>query len=147
MRKIILTTFLFLFILVLCLTAKDFQRMLTHIGQRAQLISARQQLDASTCIQAFTQNTDLKFIQKQINLNTDNKPDLALIHTEGTSCGTAGCVTELCLQEENGKFRHIRFGYVAEDLTTKPNVVNGMHDVETVETIFTWNGERYIPEQ
>jgi hypothetical protein len=147
MSKKILTIILILAIAVISFMTVNFLSISERIGHTAQLISARQSIDTYSCIKGFTQRTDLVFDQQYINLNTDSKLDLVLIHKDGYGCGTAGCIAELCLQEQNGTYRHIPFGYVVDNLKTKPNVINGMHDIQNLKTIFTWNGERYVPEQ
>jgi hypothetical protein len=114
----------------------------------ASVITTRDSLTAA-CLEAITTslNDDAHHtytIDKK-DLNDDDADDRIVTFTDGASCGTNGCIHEICLTQGSAVTR-IPFGYAANRLTVDNSKTNNMYDITLNERItLGWDGERYVP--
>lgn len=129
---------------LLTLTAFSF----TPIGANvASVIGAGDQL-GNACLEAINIDSagavprDASEILKT-DLNDDGTDDRVITLTNPESCGTNGCIHEMCLTRGSSVER-IQFGYAANTLTVLSTKTNGMYDLNLDNRItLNWDGERY----
>ena len=102
------------------------------------------------CIQTLPAGKgDVPYDSVKSRLNTDSTKDIILTATGDKQCGSAGCIHELCLIQNNTP-EIISFGYAADTLVVKDTASNGMYDIQLQgksTTDLQWDGERYIVQQ
>ncbi len=77
------------------------------------------------------------------DLNDDGTDDRIIKLTDAASCGTNGCIHELCVRTGSAT-ELVTFGYAANDLVVLGTKTNGMYDLTLNSTVnLTWDGERY----
>lgn len=97
--------------------------------------------------ETYNDAATMEFITMQTHLNDDALTDhLVTVDGPGT-CGSAGCIHELCISKnQGGGVTHIPFGYAALDITVLNTLTNGMRDLQVNNDdalILTWDGTQY----
>lgn len=91
--------------------------------------------------------SDLQFQKTDLDANTYDDY-IVKIDTEAT-CGTTGCIHELCIGNQNSTSTNSIFGYSAHSVAARDVMNNGMKDIELNEkigpVILTWSGTEYTP--
>lgn len=120
---------------------------LSKIGGFTASVFASQQKNAyRECIQSFTDVEIQKLAVTTTDINTDGVRDAIITYTEGPQCGTAGCVTEICISSNQNTFTHLPFGLAVQSIQVKETLTNGMRDItlnDDSQMELTWNGEAY----
>jgi len=105
----------------------------------AQCVEAVNQRDQNTLtLEAYEVATQ--------RVNSDNRKDVILKNTTDTFCGSAGCVYEICLQDED-RVNLIAFSYAANDLKVLGSITEDMHDIALTgksDVHLVWDHGRYI---
>lgn len=79
------------------------------------------------------------------HLNNDTTIDTIVELVHESTCGSAGCVFELCVSDD-GRYKHHEFGFVAETITAQDALSNGMHDIiinNDSSLRLVWDGRQY----
>lgn len=99
-----------------------------NLDSIATIIGSQQKLVYADCITAFSDAPLSSFAVTEISLNNDHNTDALVRFEDGDSCGSAGCVHELCISDGGG-YTHIPFGFAAKQITAEETTTNGMKDL------------------
>ncbi len=143
--------FIFAFV-VLIMAAAGYAASRTLIaytdGNLASVFSSQRKILYAECISSFSNEPLHAFAVTQAHLNTDTQPDAIVQYMQGPSCGSAGCVFELCVWDDAQGYIHVPFGLAAKELTVREVVNNGMKDLMlNQELTMTWDGTKYVLDQ
>ncbi len=87
-----------------------------------------------------TESTSIK-----ADLNDDGSDDHIITLTDTASCGTSGCITELCIAD-NGTATLIPFGYATNEVRVLETRNANYFDLMINEAItVSFDGTRYVP--
>jgi len=114
----------------------------------ASVIQSQNAQRYKNCISSFALPEKTDFTFKEVELNGDGREDVFVIHKDDASCGSAGCVHEICISDNN-TFTHIPFGYAAKTIATAQTQTSGMFDLilnNDKKLKMTWDGTRYVLE-
>lgn len=119
----------------------------TPIGANvASVIGATDSRSTACIAEAAKQHPNLTLDTVDVikaDLNDDGTDDRVLKLTDSASCGTSGCIHEICLLE-GSTVTVVTFGYAANTLTVLGTKTNGLYDLALNDTIhLSWDGERY----
>jgi hypothetical protein len=79
------------------------------------------------------------------DFNDDGTDDRVIRLTDDTSCGTNGCITEICLAKNTG-VELLPFGYATNALHVLETRSNGYYDITINENVtLSWDGTHYTP--
>ncbi len=128
---------------LLALAAFSFTPLSANI---ASVIGASDRL-STACIEQITTEGDTSsksaYTIEKADLNDDGADDRIITFTDEASCGTNGCIHEVCLSQGSAVTR-IPFGYAATSLTVLSSKTNNMYDLTLNDSItLSWDGERY----
>lgn len=87
-----------------------------------------------------------RFVIERTDLTGDTIADYVVEMVSDSTCGTAGCLFELCIKNDLGEVTHVPFGYAARSIRPLDTISAGMRDIEVNSdgTIrLSWNGSRY----
>lgn len=88
--------------------------------------------------------TAVESILTKADLNDDGTDDRIIKLIDEGSCGTSGCIHELCIRQQGNSVELIPFGYAANDITVTGTKTNGFYDLRLNSTInLSWDGNRY----
>lgn len=96
---------------------------------------------------AYTTVPSIDFITTEMHLDGDATTDHLIMLDSMDTCGSAGCLYEICISKgQGGGVTHIPFGYAAQDITSLNTLTNGMRDLRINDDdtlILTWDGTQY----
>ncbi len=141
--------FIFLFILVFLMSLTLWSTK-NDMGRNLALVITGVLEDQQQCLSSLEKQENLLIAINDVRitatrLNTDTKKDYIIEKTSAENCGSAGCIFELCVIQNNGA-QIIPFGYAAKKLVVKESITNGMHDIElqgNTNITLQWDTSRY----
>ncbi len=81
------------------------------------------------------------------DLNADGRSEYLVQAKHPTTCGTTGCIYEICSQQAGGAIAHLRFGFSGTALSILDTFSEGMRDLKiNNSTELHWDGKRYTPD-
>jgi len=81
------------------------------------------------------------------HINDDRRLDIIARINDTSTCGSAGCITTIFIQNNVGEFEPTTFVYATNDLKVEDSITNGMHDIRIQadsNTILKWDGTQYV---
>lgn len=87
---------------------------------------------------------DIDFETITSDLNADDQYEYLLRLNNKSTCGTTGCIYEICRTNGGGEVSHLRFGFSGTTLTPLDTYTQGMRDLNLNNTtILRWTGDSY----
>lgn len=96
-------------------------------------------------LQQLEERENLHVLRRQLEV-TNNTPDLIFQLTDAKTCGTTGCIYELCLRDQSAS-RLVPFSLAGQKLEVLESSNNGMYDLRLTTTDqlrLEWDGEHYV---
>lgn len=100
------------------------------------------------CIREFSTKSIDRFDINEAYINSDTQVDAIVAHTDGAECGSGGCVHELCIADQDTGYRHMSFGFAAQEVAVQETLTNDMHDLilnNSKDLRLQWDGHMYRP--
>lgn len=115
-------------------------------GISAQLIASQQFALYEDCIKSFSEEKPSAFSITPVAVNQDGIDDALIQYKEGSQCGNAGCMFEMCVSKNPQTFVHVPFGFAAHSIVMKETITDGMHDLMLngqSSLTMKWDGNAY----
>lgn len=135
---------------VVIVCALFFTLELTHnfdvVSNVASVLGSQQNTTYRACIREFSDQDYSSFTITKADINTDDKKDAIVQSTEESLCGTAGCITQLCVSTPQGEYAYIPFGYATKEIKIAETVTLLMHDLvlnNDENATMIWDGLQY----
>jgi len=119
-------------------------------GNLASAINASRDTATNACLKDLqTLHPNIMSVVTEVSkvdINDDGMRDRIVRITETDSCGNSGCLTEICLAEENGKMKVIPFGYATEEFRILETRSESYYDILLNDNVtLSWDGAHYTP--
>ena len=119
---------------------------LQNVPGVASVIGSQNKIVYAECITQFSEEKLSAFTLTPVHLDSNNSIDALVQYADGEECGSAGCVYEICVQDDSGSYTHIPFGFAAEEIELGETTSNGMKDLilnNDKNRTMSWDGQTY----